>query len=434
LEETAPRHRTDTQKEFSKLADGCGSVNDARAVVVERLRARRDELVQAIFARVRGEEFVRAGAEDAAYVAGLRATVAAALEYAIEGIEHGEEGAGRVPVVALEQARRAARGGVGLDTVLRRYAAGQRLMNDVVMTEADGISTQALRRVLGSLGSLVEGLTAAVATEYKQEAGRAGRSLQQRRSEQVRRLLAGVPDDTDDLGYELDAWHLGAIAVGRGAGEIVRELAAGVDSRLLSVAADERSVWAWFGGAKKLACVDVERRVLGMRSHPPADEMESGGVGSHRIGSHPPVVFAVGEPARGIEGWRSTHRQAQAALVVALRRSESRGGRESIPLTRYADVALLAAALGDELLSRSLIAIYLAPLKDARRGDPVLRETLRAYLAAERSVSSAAAALGVVRKTVENRLETIEERLGRSLHPFPAELEIALLLDELAFL
>jgi hypothetical protein len=61
------------------------------AVVVGRLRTRRRELV-----RVRGDTFDRAGEDDAEYVAGLRATVGAALEYVLAGIERGE-GAGQVP-------------------------------------------------------------------------------------------------------------------------------------------------------------------------------------------------------------------------------------------------------------------------------------------------------------------------------------------------
>jgi DNA-binding PucR family transcriptional regulator len=130
-------------------------------------------------------------------------------------------------------------------------------------------------------------------------------------------------------------------------------------------------------------------------------------------------------PARGLEGWRLTHRQAQAALVVALRRSASGAA------TRYADVAVLASALKDEALARALVEIYIAPLEDSRGGGPVLCETLRVYMASERNVSSAAAALGVVRKTVDTRLRAIEKRLGRTLHPCPAELEVALLLDEL---
>jgi DNA-binding PucR family transcriptional regulator len=135
------------------------------------------------------------------------------------------------------------------------------------------------------------------------------------------------------------------------------------------------------------------------------------------------VRFVLGEPAGGLEGWRMTHRQAQAALLVARRRPQR--------VTRYGDVALLAAALGDELLGRSLVGIYLAPLVHARGGE-VLPQSLRAYLAAGCSVSSAAAALGVTRRTVESRLRTIEQKLGRTLHPCFAELEVALLLDELA--
>ena len=135
------------------------------------------------------------------------------------------------------------------------------------------------------------------------------------------------------------------------------------------------------------------------------------------------VVLAFGEPARGLAGWRLTHQQAQAALVVALRRPRR--------FTRYADVALLASALKDQALARALIDIYIAPLDDAHSRGPVLRQTLRAYLAAECGVSSAAIGLKVSRSTVESRLRTVEERLGRTLHPFPAELEVALALDEL---
>lgn len=119
-----------------------------------------------------------------------------------------------------------------------------------------------------------------------------------------------------------------------------------------------------------------------------------------------------------------THWQARAAHVVALRRSQR--------LTRYADVALLAAALKDEMLAGTLIDVYISPLDDrAGGGGRVLRETLRAYLAAECNVASAAVALGVARNTVVNRMRTIEARLGRPLHPCPGELEVALALDEL---
>jgi hypothetical protein len=394
--------------------------------VAARLRARRQELVATIFARVRGDAFDRAGEEDAEYVSGLRETVLAALEYVLEGIERGNERADPIPLVACEQARRAARVGVPLDTVLRRYVVGSALLGEFIMEEADRseregdpvappVQREALREALRAQASRLDRLLQAITIEYGDELARAGRSPEQRRAERVRRLLAGgVVDggavDGAGLDYELeDCWHLGVIAVGARAEQAVRELAVGVDCRCLIVAQDEQSVWAWLGGREPFVVGEIEQAISAAMTREEADQG---------------VVLALGEPARGLEGWRLTHRQAQAALVVALRRPR--------PFTRYADVALLASALKDDALARALIDIYLSPLEDSRGNGPVLRETLRAYLAAERSVSSAAVALGVVRKTVESRLRAIEEKLGRTLHPCPAELEVALLLDELS--
>jgi hypothetical protein len=226
----------------------------------------------------------------------------------------------------------------------------------------------------------------------------------------------GSADDPGgDLDYALDGWHVGVIAVGVRPERAVRELAVEVvGCRLLSVERDEQSVWAWLGTDGRLAPAELERLLAG-RGIPRRESRAAAGEG---------VLFAFGEPARGFHGWRVTHRQAQAALLVARRRPR--------PCTRYGEVALLASALKDELLAGALREVYLAPLREARNNGAALRQTLRSYLAAERSVSSTAAALGVGRKTVESRLQAIEERLGRTLHPFPAELEIALLLDELA--
>lgn len=100
-------------------------------------------------------------------------------------------------------------------------------------------------------------------------------------------------------------------------------------------------------------------------------------------------------------------------------------------MTHYADVALLASVLRDEMLARSLIEIYLAPLECQRDGGRMLRDTLRAYLAAGRNASSAAAALGVARNTLESRLRTIEQSLTLPLSACLSELEVALRFEEL---
>jgi len=239
-------------------------------------------------------------------------------------------------------------------------------------------------------------VTSSVANEYQDELGR-------RRTERVQRLLASGHLDAAEIGYELDAWHLGVIGMGASAEETVRGLAAGLDRELLSVSGSAEAVWAWFGGQRRLASTDIERLL---------SAKQAGG-----------VSLAIGEPGRGIDGWRLTHRQAQAAMLIALRSPQR--------LTRYADVALLAAVLRDKELARSLLEIYLSPLDCEGNCGAVSRETLRAYFAAGCNAAKAAGALAVDRHTVERNLRTIEERLDRSLHICQSELEVALRLEDL---
>ncbi len=386
---------------------GGGSRERIRVALADRVRARRAELEDAIFARVRDVTHDSGEGEDAEYIVGLRAAVAAAVDYALTGVEWGEEWASAIPPAALAQARRAARARVSLDTVLRRYAIGGTLVRDYLMQEADRGDFRdhggaVLRDVVNTQAALVDRLMAAITSEYTREVERAGRSPERRRTEHVQRLLDGGTLDSTELGYEFDAWHLGVIATGAGADGMLECLAVGLGRDLLCVSRGEETVWAWFGGRQRLAVGEVAVLLDG-------DELDE-------------ASLAIGEPGWGIEGWRLTHRQAQAALLIALQKPQR--------LTRYVDVALLASVLRDDALARSLVEIYLSPLGKGTRG-AVLRQTLRAYFAAERNASSTASVLGVARHTVENRLRAIEQKLGRMLHTHQAELEVALRLEEL---
>jgi PucR C-terminal helix-turn-helix domain/GGDEF-like domain len=385
------------------------SVEDARAALAERLRARRDELVEAIMARIRDGVGDHTGAQDAEYVAGLRSTVVAVLEYVLDGIERGSGEEGAVPVVVLEQARRASRVGVSLDTVLRRYVVGSALLGEFVMDEGDRDEhpdgRRALREAVRVQSAALDSVLETITREYRHELASAGRSPQQRRAEHVMSLLAGASVANPQLDYQLDGWHLGVIAMGSGATQAVPELARRAGRRLLSVAQTADCVWAWLGGKDRISPQQLE---------PVAASIVTG----------QNVILALGEAASGLQGWRATHQQARAAIEVALRRPK--------PITRYGDVALLATALKDEALAGALTEIFISPLDDARNRGPVLRQTLRAYLAAERNASSAAIMLRVSRSTVESRLRTVEAKVGRTLHPCPAELEVALELDELS--
>lgn len=388
----------------SRLGDDeATSLKKVRLELVVRLRGRLEEIEDSIFVRVRTLAET-ASVEDPEYVAGLRATIAESLDFGLAHIERGEDWTGPIPSTAAEQARRSARAGVRLDTVLRRYAAGDRLLGDFIMDEADCFSSQALRQILRAHGPQVDRLMAAVATEYMDELARMKRSPTQRLAERVQRLVAGEsPVDVGGLEYTFDAWHLGMIVKGAQAEAEIRALASGLDSRVLVVPRGDGIVWAWLGARRPLAVPDIERLL-------------SSGIGGDS-------QVAVGEPRRGLEGWRLTHHEAQAAQEVMLRKPQR--------LTRARDVILLAAVFRDEALAKSLFETYLAPLEGHGDSGAVLRETLRAYFSAGLNAATAAAALAVDRHTVQRRLRKVEEALGRLLPDCHAELVVALGLDEL---
>jgi len=389
---------------FSPSA-GRRSTQQAYAELAARLRLRRREIEQALMARAYGVSEPPESAEPA-YLDGLSAAVSAALEHSIGAIELGEGEAPPVPAVLLTQARLAARNGVRLDTVLRRYVAGYTLLSDFIIEEAEtGVPLQvsALQLLSRASAAVFDRLIAAVSEVYSQEAAAQREGPEQRHSERIDRLLKGEPLDTSDIPYDLSLHHVGVVATGPAATEVIRQISAGLGCLLLLDRQDERTVRAWLGLRRVLDPAELESHV----SDWPAG-----------------VSLAIGEPGKNLTGWRLTHRQARAALPIALR-SRKR-------LVRYSDVALLATMLQDKLLATSLHELFLTPLERERDGGESARKTLRAYIAAGRNVTSAAAALGINRNTVSSRLQAIEERIGRPLASCGAELEAALRLDELS--
>lgn len=376
----------------------------ARFGLSARLRARRAEIEEAVLTRINAVSDPTETANPE-YVEGLRAAVRAAVEYGFAAIEQDERRSPPLPTALLSQARMAAQTGVALDVVLRRYFAGHALLGDFLIDEAERSGTKGagLKPLLRSQAALFDRLLVAVSDEYAREARELLDSSEGRRIERVERLLAGELVDTSPLAYEFDGSHLGLIATGLGAQDVVGALAEQLDCRFLLIRCGEETVWGWLRW-RHMVDDALMRRILR----------------THRLRG---VSVAFGEPGDGLPGWRLTHRQARAALPIALRR----GGA----FVRYADVALLASLLRDDLLTASLQRLYLAPLEKDRDGGEAARRTLRAYFAAGHNVSSAAAALDLSRQTVSSRIRTIEEALGRPLHACAAELEAALRMEDL---
>jgi hypothetical protein len=380
-------------------------VEHARYQLAARLRSRRREIEQALLARVYGIEDP-VGVGDSAYVDGFRAAAAGALDYALAVLEKPLGRQPLVPAILLSQASLAARNGVGLDTVLRRYTAGHSLLVDFLIEEVEieeVLSPSELRRLLTGSASAFDRLLSAVSDEYGREGNKPVRSSREQANlEQVERILAGEPGDLQRLSYELDGWHVGLVVSGQVEQKRLVELAHVTDRRILAVEPATELTWVWLGGRRE---TDIAAIITSSRS------LLSG------------ATIAVGEPALGLPGWKLTHRQAESVLLAARKSSEG--------LARFCDQGLLASVCRDQVLIDSLHQLYVEPLAEGRDGGEVLRETLQAYFEAGCNVSSAGAALEVHRQTVTSRLRIVEEKLGRPLADCAVELNLALQLTGL---
>ncbi len=378
-------------------------ISGRRTQLAERLRARAPEICRAILDRLHAMEEDKP-VRDSEYLQGLRIATSQGVAHAIEVLAVEEGRASQVPIAFITQARLASRLEVPLDLAIRRYLAAKDLLGDFMLEEAaaiDALDAHELRSATAALGTAFDQVLATVTEEYRRETRVLSSSPSRQLTDRVRRLLAGELVDRSSLDYDLECHHLGLVARSEDARPWLRLLASRANSRCLIVSPAPGELWAWLGTQEPLDPGVIHRCPVEL----PAS-----------------IPIGIGEPDTGPDGWRLTHRQARAAVTAA---STEKG------IARYGDVALLVAAGQDPLLMNSLVSMYLSRLAQGRDQGAVLRNTLRAYFAADRNRSSAAAALGVSRQTVANRLKTVEERLAQPLSDCATLLQTALRLEEL---
>ncbi|HEY8501393.1 MAG TPA: helix-turn-helix domain-containing protein [Solirubrobacterales bacterium] len=377
--------------------------------VCESLRERLAELEEAILGRL--AEIDDAAGEGAGATArfGRRDAVRACLDVALIAIENGGswDDMQMVPARALVEARRVAESGEGVERMLRRYMAGGGVFWDFFLREVLGreMTEEQRARVLleasAAVASMGAQLLPLVGAAHAKEIARQVHPREERTAVVIQALIDCVPVVTEGIPYDFDGTHLGLVAAGTGARRAVRILAAELGCDHLCLPRPNGVVWAWLQ-------VDSP---FDAGALPDANRFERG------------VRIAIGEEASGRLGFRSTHRQAQAAMQVAVWQRQ--------PITRYRDVLLLVPAIQDESCRDALISVYLEPLEQAPERNPTLKETLEAFFNSERNTSATAAFLRVDRRTATSRLRAVEERLGFSIYTHTAELEIALRLDRL---
>jgi GGDEF-like domain/PucR C-terminal helix-turn-helix domain len=332
------------------------------------------------------------------------------------------------PTAALEYARRLAQHGVPVNALVRAYRLGQRRMNELVFAEVRAGDIPAptrfavLEAITATMFGYIDWISQQVVTVYEEERERWLENQNSLRAVRVREVLAAnkavdVDATTTAIRYPLRWYHLALVMwypdVGAEGDELgrlqrfLRELAqtAQADASPLFVATDRLCGWGWlpYRSAAPDAVANVRKFAL---TRP----------GSPSVG--------IGPTASGIEGFRRSHREAEAARKVAIA-----GGRQGQAVIAATDPGLSAAALlgGSVDEVRDWVIEVLGDLAADNDNDARLRETLRVFLRCGCSYKQAAEELSLHFNSVKYRVARAIARRGRPIDTDRLDVELALL-------
>lgn len=331
------------------------------------------------------------------------------------------------PAAALEYARRLAQRGISLSAMVRAYRIGhwrflQWCLDELNRQDADeDLATATNRRMLRVSFGYIDRVTEHVIAVYQQERDHWLLSQTAARAARVRDILTEKDVDLNwaepALGYPLRQNHLGLVAwlptlTGGGEGlaklhRITNEIAQKLDcpARPLFVPRDAMFSWAW----------------LPLGSHGDVPWKQVSDVVEH---SDPSVHVCAGRVGYGIEGFRSTHRQA-------VRTQELAAAASPVPqftnFSHVGPIALMATNIDD---MRTWVWGILGPLAVDDESSARLRETVQIFLGTGCSYTATASAQILHKNTVQYRIRKAEEILGYSVQQGHIDLEVALLAVE----
>lgn len=325
-----------------------------------------------------------------------------------------------VPPAAAEYARRFAQHDLSLEALLRAYRLGEHMFLQWALGVLGGLglgveetlaATSRIALLVNSyIDQVIEGLIDIYETERRHWDRRSGAA----RAAQIRAVLDSdeldVASAEEMLGIPLRGWHVAAVAwldspgLDGAASPVAagRLLADAAGSAPITVLADAQTLWAWVSSGGR-------------------PRVDTGRLG-RLLRDHAPLRIALGEPAHGLAGFRTSHREALRARAVAELGAPSAG-----PLYEHSRVALTGLLI-DQLDDVRVWARGI--LGDLVRDDEAmarLRATVRVFLDTRGSYTDAAARMHVHKNTIHYRVRKAEEILGRPLGEGRLDIEVALL-------
>jgi DNA-binding PucR family transcriptional regulator len=373
------------------------------SVIARQMHMIRDDFIAELFDEMKAE--IRGLNHDARMMnlwrASLTENVVAAIHYLDrDASPHLME----APAAALAYARASAQRDVPLSALVRAHRIGPARFLEVAMPYVSLLEpaqrVPTIIELVNRSARLVDLVADQLIVAYEQEHDRwvSRRSgLQQR---WVSEVLAGAPVDVQRaekvLRYRLDGVHIAAV-MWMDAKVLTRDVVAlfdqvrsllaaelGAVGRSLMVPTDEREARLWFSPASARndraidpSCVRAAFESAGIRAH-----------------------VAFGRVEDGLRGFRASLKQAERVKAVALA-----GGRHpSARVVFYNDVAPVALMASDVDELRRFVTDVLGDLgvDDERTG--WLRETLREFLARNRSYVATADAMILHRNTIQYRV------------------------------
>lgn len=328
-----------------------------------------------------------------------------ALEYAIALAQRG------IPAASLRRAYH-----FGSDDLLAQTFEEVRQIDIDIDIDAD-TRLRLLHHLAGWVHTYVDWITRQVLDAYEDER----RQIADRSASFAASLVRGVLNSgqtpeafTERTGYRLDQYHVASVlwVAGGNPGvdliddlrDVANEMAAAIGtSRVLVTAVDRSTCWVWIGRGPDAEPVQTRR----LRPV---------------LAQHRTMRMALGRTARGAEGFRCSHAEAEATRHVL---SASQTGEQLLGYTGRA-VGPLSLLLQDRDALATWVSSVLGAL--AAPDEPVarMRETLRVFLAHDGNYQATADELLLHRNTVKYRVAKALEHRGAALGEDRLDLELAL--------